>query len=165
MRIRPATPADCAPIWAVHTRAIRHGCASHYPPRDIAAWSGRTSPASYAEALITRVMLVAEDDDGRIAGFAQLDPAEGVVEAVYVDPDFMRRGIGRALMRALEAEAGRLNLPRLVLDASLNAVPFYSAIGFVAEADVRHDLGTGHAIAAKLMTRRLSTVEHVVAAP
>jgi GNAT superfamily N-acetyltransferase len=157
MRIRRATSADCAPIWAVHTRAIRHSCATHYAPEDIAAWSGRMTPAAYAEPLLTRSMFVAEHDDGRIAGFAQLDPVEGTVEAVYVDPDFGRQGIGRALMAAIEQEALRLRLPRLVLVASLNAVAFYEALGFVVEADVRHAIGGDHRIAAKLMSKRLGT--------
>lgn len=155
MRIRRATTADGGPIWAVHTRAIRHGCATHYPPSDIAAWSGRMTPAAYAEPLLTRSMFVAEDDDGRVTGFAQLDPGAGIVEGVYVDPDFARRGIGRALMAAITREAQRLGHERLVLDASLNAVAFYEALGFAVEAEVRHPLAAGHAIAAKLMSKRL----------
>lgn len=154
--VRRAATSDCAPIWAVHTRAIRHGCASHYVPEDLAAWSARMSPASYAERLLTRRMLVAEADDGRIAGFAQLEPGEGVVEGVYVDPDFMRHGVGRALVAALEGEARALGLARLTLDASLNAVPFYAALGYRVEGDLRHALGGGHAIECKVMSKRLA---------
>jgi GNAT superfamily N-acetyltransferase len=153
--IRRAAAADCAPIWAVHTRAIRHGCAPHYAPEDIAAWSGRMSPATYGELLLTRSMFVAEAEGGRIAGFAQLETGEGVVEGVYVDPDFMRQGVGRALVAALEDEAQRLGLARLTLDASLNAVPFYLALGYRIEGDLRHALGGGHAVACKLMSKRL----------
>ena len=114
------------------------------------------SPAAYAEPLLTRCMVVAEADDGRIAGFAQLAAGEGVIEGVYVDPDFMRRGVGRALVAALEDEAQRLGIARLMLDASLNAVPFYSALGYRVEGDLRHALGGGHAIACKLMSKRLA---------
>jgi len=155
MRIRRATAADCAPMWAVHTRAIRHGCASHYAPGDIAAWSGRMTPESYAEPLFTRTLLVAEVDDGRVAGFAQFEPGEGVIEGVYVDPDFMRQGVGRALVAAVEDEAVRLGTERISLDASLNAVPFYSALGYAIEGDLRHPLGGGHSIGCKLMSKRL----------
>lgn len=142
-------------MWAVHTRAIRHGCASHYAPGDIAAWSGRMTPESYAEPLFTRTLLVAEVDGGRVAGFAQFLPGEGVIEGVYVDPDFSRQGVGRALVAAVEDEAVRLGIARISLDASLNAVPFYSALGYAIEGDLRHPLGGGHSIGCKLMSKRL----------
>lgn len=153
MRLRRAAPADRAPIWAVRTRAIRHGAASHYDADAIAAWTGRLTPAKCGERLLTRAMFVAEDDDGRIAGYAQLDPADGVVEAVYVDPDFARQGIGRALLAALEDEARRLGIDRLVLESSLNAVPFYAAQGYGKDADLAS--GDGRAIACTLMSKRL----------
>lgn len=155
MRIRRATSADGGPIGAVHIRAIHPSCASHDPPEDIAAWSGRMTPASYAELLLTRALFVAERDDRRIAGFAQLHPDEGTVEAVYVDPGFARQGVGRALMAAIEQQAVRLRIPRLVLTPSLNAVAFHETLGFAVDADVRHAIRDGHEIAAKLMSKQL----------
>jgi L-amino acid N-acyltransferase YncA len=155
IRVRPAQSADCAAIWAVHTRAIRHGAATHYSPGDLAAWSSRMTPASYAEPLLTRTVLVAERADGRIVGFAQLNAAEGAIDAVYVDPDETRRGAGRALVEALERQARTAGVTSLALDASLNAVPFYEALGYRRECDTRHALGDGHSIACVLMTKRL----------
>ena len=114
MRIRRAVPADAGEIWAIRTRAILHGCASHYPPGDLAAWAARATPATCADAIATRHVVVALGADGGLAGFAQLDPQEGTVEAVYVDPDRARRGVGRALLSALEDAAARLGLRVLI---------------------------------------------------
>jgi len=154
MRIRLAVPADAAQIWAIRTRAIRHGCASHYPPEDLAAWTARATPATCADAIATRHVVVAEHDDRRIAGFAQLDPQEGTVDAVYVDPDFAGKGIGRAMIGALEAAAHALGLPGLVVEASLNSVPFYGAMGYGHECWAQHSLGGGHRIACAVMSKR-----------
>jgi GNAT superfamily N-acetyltransferase len=156
MRIRRAEPADAAEIWAVHTRAVRQGCRSHYSPADLAAWTSRANPAAYVDAIATRRVYVAEADNGRIAGFAQLHPQEGAIEAVYVDPDFARQGVGRAMLYALEDDARALGLPGLLVEASLNSVPFYGALGFGHECWSHHSLGGGHRIACAVMTKRLA---------
>jgi GNAT superfamily N-acetyltransferase len=113
------------------------------------------APAAYLDALETRRLLVAADADGRVLGYGQLAPDEGVIEAVYVDPDFARRGVGRRLVTALEDEARALGLPGLMLDASLNSVPFYGALGYAHECWSRHSLGEGRSIACATMTKRL----------
>jgi GNAT superfamily N-acetyltransferase len=154
--VRRAVPADAAAIWAIHTRAIRETASSHYAPEAIAAWSARTTPASYLVPIATRVVLVACDDAGRIAGFAQLDPDEGLVKACYVDPDFDRRGVGRALMHALEDAARAHGRTALTLDASLNAIPFYESQGWQRECPSRHELAPGAWLDCEIMTKRLA---------
>lgn len=129
MLIRPAFPTDAAGICEVHVASIRTTCATHYQPHELAAWSDRLRPASYERVLRERVMVVAEEG-GRLWGFAQLHPEAEEVEAVYVHPDAGRRGVGAALLAALEAEALKRRLPRLRLNASLNAVGFYERAGY-----------------------------------
>jgi GNAT superfamily N-acetyltransferase len=70
-----------------------------------------------------RLLLVARDPDGAIVGSAQLELAaranarhRAEVCKVMVDRRARRRGIGRALMRALEAHADRLGRTTLHLD-------------------------------------------------
>lgn len=155
-RIRRAVPADAPAIWAIHARAIRESASSHYAPETVVAWSGRVTPASYAEPIATRVVLVAEDDDGRLAGFAELDPAAGIVRACYVDPDYDRRGVGRALMTAIEDEARAHGRSALLLDASVNAVPFYEALGWRVEARTRHELGRGASLDCAVMAKKIA---------
>ena len=155
-RIRRAVPADAPAIWAVHTRAIRETASPHYPPESVAAWSGRMTPGSYVEPIEARVVLVAEDDDGRVAGFAQLNPREGVVQACYVDPDFNGRGVGRALMAAIEDEAREHGRTALLLDASLNAVAFYASLGWREEARAHHELAPGAWLDCAIMTKKIT---------
>jgi GNAT superfamily N-acetyltransferase len=153
--MRRAVPADAAAIWAIHTRAIRETASSHYAPESIAAWSGRTTPASYLVPIATQVVVVACDDADRIVGFAELDPAEGLVKACYVDPDVDRRGVGRALMQAVERAACEHGRTALMLDASLNALPFYQALGWQRECATRHELAPGAWLDCAIMTKRI----------
>jgi GNAT superfamily N-acetyltransferase len=155
-RIRRAVPADAPAIWAIHTRAIRETASSHYAPETVVAWSGRMTPASYAEPIATKVVIVAEDDDGRLAGFAELDPVAGIVLACYVDPDFDRQGVGRSLMNALEAEARAHGRSALLLDASVNAIAFYESLGWRVEARARHDLGHGASLECAVMAKKIA---------
>lgn len=110
------------------------------------------------EAIAIRYVIVAEaatPAGPRIAGYGQLHPVEGAIEAIYVDPDFARRGVGRALCGALEARARALGLPGLVLDASLNSAPFYAAMGFAQKCLDRHELAPGIDMAFAVMEKRL----------
>jgi GNAT superfamily N-acetyltransferase len=100
-------------------------------------------------------VLVACDASGRIAGFAELDPVEGLVKACYVDPDFDRQGVGRALMEGIERAAREHGRSALTLDASLNAVPFYEALGWRNECPARHELAPGAWLDCAIMTKPL----------
>jgi L-amino acid N-acyltransferase YncA len=64
--------------------------------------------------------MVAEDEDGRVVGFARVSPYsdrcvyEGVGEhGVYVGRDARGRGLGRTLLEALAAESERQGLYKL----------------------------------------------------
>ncbi|GLQ57586.1 GNAT family N-acetyltransferase [Devosia nitrariae] len=101
---------------------------------------------AYREALTAHPEAVdlpaAQIDDGsvlvaelgaRLAGFIVMLPngAEVEVDGLFVEPGFWRRGIGRVLMAAGEAEARPLGVARLSVIAAPEAEAFYAACGFV----------------------------------
>ena len=61
-----------------------------------------------------------------------LDPAKDAarIRAFYVEPKFVRHGIGTALLSASEAAAMDAGFKRATLTSTLPAVPFYSAHGY-----------------------------------
>ena len=80
---------------------------------------------------------VAEAD--RVCGLICLkvvEDGEGQVHAVFVDPDFQRRGVGRLLWAKLIERAEALGMKGLHLDADPAAVPFYRAMGFEVVGEV-----------------------------
>ena len=158
VRLRDAVAADTQGIWRVHARAIRASAASYYTEDELDAWVGRVQPETYLGLLGTRRLVVAETTgtgEQRIVGFAELLPEEAVIEAIYVDPDWERRGIGTALAGMLENDVRARGLPWVVSDASLNAVPFYHALGFRQVALDRHELAPGVHIACAVMEKTL----------
>ncbi len=64
----------------------------------------------------------------RIVGIGALDGPE--VKRVHVLAAVQGQGVGKLIMRELEALARRQGLGQLQLSASLSSVSFYSAIGF-----------------------------------
>ena len=56
------------------------------------------------------------EESGAALGFAALDAAGASVWALFVAPDAEGRGIGRALLDRLVAEARELRLPHLILE-------------------------------------------------
>src|ERR1700674_599040 len=106
--IRAATSGDIAAITRIYAYAVRFGSASfEIEPPDEAEMAHRQ------RALIDGGFpyLVAEGD-GAIAGYAYAGPYRSrpayrfsVENSIYVAPDAHRRGIGRALLDRLIAEA------------------------------------------------------------
>ena len=80
------------------------------------------------------VIRLKADEDGKLVGFIAGDPrpSQGVgwVATIGVDPHYQRRGIGRALLRACEAQ---VRLPRMKLTVRLSnrgAVSLYEEEGY-----------------------------------
>jgi GNAT superfamily N-acetyltransferase len=73
--------------------------------------------------------------DARIVGFATLlATADSVeLEDLFVDPDWMRGGIGRALVLDALATAGARGATRIDLTANPHARGFYEKLGFVPD--------------------------------
>jgi GNAT superfamily N-acetyltransferase len=69
-----------------------------------------------------------------------LDPATepAKLRAMFVRPDWTRRGLGRRIIEACEAAAAREGFTRLALLATLPGAPLYRACGFepLEESDV-----------------------------
>ena len=90
----------------------------------------------------TAFHVLAEDRDGSTIGTGRL-LSTGQIGRMAVVPRWRNRGVGRALLSALLAEAEARGLPPF-LNAQLTAVGFYETFGFSAtgpeftEAGIRH---------------------------
>ncbi len=73
------------------------------------------------------------DSDGRIAGFyalTKISPDTAELEAMFVEPERIGEGCGRALMQDALSRAGSLeHIQRLVIQADPHAAEFYRRAG------------------------------------
>lgn len=99
--------------------------------------------AFLAEARPRERCLVAEDDEGRLTGFAEVRLREyadgcasspvGYLEGIYVVPDHRRRGVAAALLAAGEAWAREAGCVEMASDRALDddrSGRFHEARGF-----------------------------------
>lgn len=152
--LRPALPFDKGALWALRTVAVRVSCATHYAPKQIAAWTASPVPPAYAAMLAAGGGIVALQDEA-IAGYAMLNVDKHEVDAVFVDPARAGLGIGKRLLAALEQLARQRGMARLHLSASLNAVPFYQAAGFTALREEAYAHPSGISLASVAMEKAL----------
>jgi putative acetyltransferase len=78
--------------------------AETYTPAQLEAWTSRINPTRLEARLLSTVSFAAEED-GRLIGFASLDPEQAELDFLYVHPHYARRGIGRVLTEEVEREA------------------------------------------------------------
>ena len=77
------------------------------------------------------------------------------LRAVYVAPEGARQGCGSALVREIERTARDNKLTRLTLHASLNAEPFYVALGYDVLERTEVVLPNDHPMAVVRMVKNL----------
>ncbi|MDX6614814.1 MAG: hypothetical protein QOD75_4000 [Blastocatellia bacterium] len=142
LTIRRSMVEDCPSIGSVHSAAVAGIRTALYTAEELQSWALPKNPESYEESIRIKEFFVAEDD-GVMVGFAVLNQEIAEVEAVYVSPEAGRRGIGLKLLQKLETRARVLGLSELHLYASLNAVPFYTKAGYVAQEESKYRLSTG----------------------
>jgi len=138
--IRPATTADAAAIAAFWNPVIRDTAATFNPveksPDDIARMIAERQASGHG-------FLVAELDD-QVAGFASYAQFRGGVgyartmeHTVILSPAAQGRGVGRALMAALEDHARAAGVHSLIAGVSAEnpaGRAFHAAIGYAVIA-------------------------------
>ena len=127
MTIRPAGPRDAAVLLDLWLRSVR---ATHtfLTEAEIAA----LLPAVRDQALPALELWVLASDDGAAIGFLGVDGA--AIEAIFIAPEWLRRGGGRRLVehaRRRALDRGHAALTVDVNEQNRDAVRFYEACGFV----------------------------------
>jgi GNAT superfamily N-acetyltransferase len=136
MQIRPAVPADVPALVALFAAW------EHPQPADVVA--GRVE----AYAATPHAALLVAEVDAEVAGFAGVcaeprlaRPAlNGRLMGLAVGGGFRRRGVGQALVRAVEAIAREWGCDRMEVTSSRSrdaAQAFYPALGYEPQSATR----------------------------
>ena len=138
-------------------------------------------PAAYDQDLLSKVLpiiaranpkllasgsyYVAVSADGAIigaGGWTRERPGSGAIEEgrghirhFAIHPDWIGRGVGRALVERAVREAESHSIRRLECNSSLNAVDFYRRLGFINVRAIDVPLGEHLRMPAMLMERNL----------
>jgi GNAT superfamily N-acetyltransferase len=88
---------------------------------------------------------VAAAADGRVIGFATALTGGDAIELddLFVDPGWMGRGVGRALVLDVVAIARDQLAGRIEVTANPHALAFYQKVGFIVDHEVQTRFGPG----------------------
>jgi ribosomal protein S18 acetylase RimI-like enzyme len=155
--VRPAAVADARRIGAIHVRSWRATYAGHLPEGLLESLDAKALAEDMIRALTSRrprrAVLVVEAGRGpvrKVVGFAAIGPAreesaagiDGPIEDVaqlfmiYVDPRWIRRGLGRALHDAIMEVSQTFNYRKAilwVLPTNAGARAFYESQGWTCD--------------------------------
>lgn len=153
---RLATEEDLPTLNALMTRAIEHLQDGFLTPEQVRA--SHKVMGLDTQLVKDRTYFLVEED-GRLAGCggwsfratlyggddsvvarepARLDPATDAakVRAMYTDPAFVRRGIGKRVLELCEGAAREAGFARVELMGTMAGIPLYTAAGYVGVEEV-----------------------------
>jgi diaminopropionate ammonia-lyase len=137
--IRPVGEGDAAAMAEVFRRA------SLANDGDRAALLAHPEVLELEADALAGSTVAADGTDGTVIGFIRLVYGDGTAELedLFVDPDWMRRGVATALVRHEADAARRAGITRVDLTANPHALAFYERVGFVRDGDEPTRFGTG----------------------
>ena len=130
MEVRLATAADVEVLRALWDASTAETAFTPYPG------------AAFDPAFVSDHLALVAEEERRIVGTAYANlvtPEYGFVFGVYVRPDVRRRGIARALMRAIAIELRKRGRGYVVLSVdtpNAGARALYERLGFVDAARI-----------------------------
>ena len=125
MEIIRAKPENAETLTQIAHAAKRHW---GYPESWIAAW--RDVLAMRAEFIAENIAFVAMEAERAIGFYVLTTEDDGLhLDHLWILPDVMRRGIGRALFEHAIAQATNLGFDSLKIEADPNADGFYKRMG------------------------------------
>lgn len=167
--IRKAAASDAESVLHVHYAAVHETASQTYEQWILDEWSPPVTPKrirelndKFARKLDGELMFVAVQpgerpgaENDEVLAFGSIVPEECELRAVYVSPKAGRCGVGAKLLAHLEEVARSLFVPRLLMDASLNAEQFYLRHGYKSERRGDHFLKSGRRMDCVYMFKEL----------
>ena len=130
--LRPYLPADAKRCAEIFRSSIEELAAEDYDADQREAWASRADDEAAFGARLAGALTLLAVIGGGIAGFASLKGGEEI-DMLFVDPEFARQGVGRALIDALTKLAQARGAKRLTVEASEIAKPLFERQGFTAQ--------------------------------
>jgi GNAT superfamily N-acetyltransferase len=136
--IRPALPSERGALEELQRRSSMH------QPLYREQLAANPDAIELPAALIAAGLVRVAELDGAPAGFAVLFERSGdacELDGLFVEPERMRAGIGRALIQDARRIARDNGAARIDVIANPQALEFYAAVGFVPAGEARTRFG------------------------
>jgi putative acetyltransferase len=131
--LRPYLPADARRLAQLFRASVETLAAEDYDADQRAAWVGDADDEAAFGARLGSALTLVALLDGAIAGFASLQDNK-ILDMLYVHPDCVGRGVGAALVDALEKLAAGRGAERMTVEAADSARDFFLRRGYVPQS-------------------------------
>jgi putative acetyltransferase len=130
--LRPFLPADAARCAAIFHASVATLTEDDYDDDQRRAWAASADDVAAFGTRLTKALTLVATISGQPVGFGALKGAD-IIDMLYVDPEFARRGIGSLLIDALTRLATARGAKQLSSEVSDTARPVFEKHGFVAQ--------------------------------
>lgn len=138
MIIRKATPKDAKEISKLILNTLDKVNSKHYVKRQLAIEKKNHTINNIQKELKKKIFFVLLDKE-KIVGVAQLDLKEKAIDRLFLNPKYLKKGLGVLLMKHIENYAIKKGIKRIMLYPTGYALDFYKKMGYKI---VREFIGT-----------------------
>lgn len=129
--IRKAVKPDAQAIYELRNRAILEKCSGSYNPEQLTLWTQGGISENFIQDIVDTFYV--SEIDGKVIGSGKLNTETGMIDAIFVDPDFFGKGAAKLMLSFLENLGLESGLALLKLESTMNAAPFYRSCGFIGD--------------------------------
>jgi putative acetyltransferase len=123
---------DTLATWNVFYAAVRETAVADYSPEQVVAWAPDSiNLTEWRRRRLGSHTFVAVENEV-VVGFVDVTD-EGLLDMLFVHPDWGCRGAARLLVQRVIAQAEDLGLSRVHTHASRTARPVFERLGFVVD--------------------------------
>ena len=140
LAIRDYLPSDARALTDIFHDTIHTVGLERYTEAQVRTWAPLPIDYPHWQERLEAIPPFAAELEGTVVGFITLEP-DGHIHWTYTHQDYERRGVAGALFKHLEAHAHAAAMPRLYLEASRFARPFFEGCGFTVLSEEQAERG------------------------
>jgi putative acetyltransferase len=130
MIVREYQKSDLTEISYLFYNTIHQINSRDYTSEQIKAWAAEIKGESFWQERFRNYRVYVVETNSTIVGFANFETT-GYIDCFYAHHQWQGKGVGSLLIKQIESEAKKQQISLLFLEASITAMPFFQAKGFV----------------------------------
>jgi putative acetyltransferase len=140
--ITPFDESELDAILKLFRETVRTINAADYSPEQIEAWAPEKLDRERWLRILTQNIAYVAKINGTIVGFGDAT-LDGTINHIYSHKDYQGKGIGTALLNALEQSLFKRGIHVVRTEASISAKPFFEKRGYkvIKTQDMVHRTG------------------------
>jgi GNAT superfamily N-acetyltransferase len=134
MKVRRYIKGQEQTLWSLLYDTVHKVNSKDYSQAQIEAWAPSQWNLPQWEKRLSESNPFVAEEHNQLVGFAEL-AANAHIDCFYCAHDWQRKGVGSALLQAVEHEASKQGISRIFAEASITAKGFFEKKGFSVEGE------------------------------